>query len=206
MAATEVKNINGDTVSQRDLPDAIFDVPVKKDVLHAVVRMQMASRRSGTASAKTRSAVKGSGSKLFRQKGTGRARRGDIKSPLLKGGGVVFGPVPRDYSFKVPKKVRRLALRMALTCKCQENELIVVDALTLNRIKTKDFVQIAEALGTRRALIVTADKNENLELSARNVPGIKVLRSEGINVYDILRYDHLILEEAALTAIEGRLA
>jgi len=206
MAATEVKNINGDTVSQRDLPDAIFDVPVKKDVLHAVVRMQMAARRSGTASAKTRSAVKGSGSKLFRQKGTGRARRGDIKSPLLKGGGVVFGPVPRDYSFKVPKKVRRLALRMALTCKCQENELIVVDALTLNRIKTKDFVKITDALGTRSALIVTADKNENLELSARNVPRIKVLRSEGINVYDILRYDHLILEEAALAAIEGRLA
>ncbi len=205
MAATDVKNINGDNVSERELPDGIFDVPVKKSVLHAVVRMQMSARRSGTASTKTRSAVKGSGSKLFRQKGTGRARRGDIKSPLLKGGGVTFGPVPRDYAIKVPKKVRRLALKMALTSKCQEKELIVVDALTLNRIKTKDFVKFAQALGTRSALIVTGDKNENLELSARNVPGIKVLRSEGINVFDILRYDNLILEEAALTAIEGRL-
>ncbi|MFO8049899.1 MAG: 50S ribosomal protein L4 [Desulfosudaceae bacterium] len=205
MAATDVKNINGDKVSERELPDGIFDVPVKKSVLHAVVRMQMSARRSGTASSKTRSAVKGSGSKLFRQKGTGRARRGDIKSPLLKGGGVTFGPVPRDYAIKVPKKVRRLALKMALTSKCQEKELIVVDALTLNRIKTKDFVKFAQALGTRSALIVTGDKNENLELSARNVPGIKVLRSEGINVFDILRYDNLILEEAALTAIEGRL-
>lgn len=205
MAATDVKNINGDKVSERELPDGIFDVPVKKSVLHAVVRMQMSARRSGTASTKTRSAVKGSGSKLFRQKGTGRARRGDIKSPLLKGGGVTFGPVPRDYAIKVPKKVRRLALKMALTSKCQEKELIVVDALTLNRIKTKDFVKFAQALGTRSALIVTGDKNENLELSARNVPGIKVLRSEGINVFDILRYDNLILEEAALTAIEGRL-
>lgn len=205
MAATDVKNINGDTVSERELPDGIFDVPVKKSVLHAVIRMQMSARRSGTASTKTRSAVKGSSSKLFRQKGTGRARRGDIKSPLLKGGGVTFGPAPRDYAIKVPKKVRRLALKMALTSKCQEKELIVVDALTLNRIKTKDFVKFAQALGTRSALIVTGDKNENLELSARNVPGIKVLRSEGINVFDILRYDNLILEEAALTAIEGRL-
>ncbi len=205
MAATEVKNIKGDTVSQRELPDFIFDTEIKKDVLHAVVRMQMAARRSGTASTKTRGAVQGSGGKLFRQKGTGRARRGDIKAPLLKGGGVVFGPTPRNYDIKLPKKVRRLALRMALTSKCQKNALTVVDSLALSRIKTKEFVAMADALGTRRALIVTAGENPELFLSARNVPGIKVIRSEGLNVYDILRYDNLVVEESALTAVEERL-
>ena len=168
--------------------------------------MQLANRRAGNASVKHRSDIRGSSRKLFRQKGTGRARRGDIKSPLLRGGGVVFGPDGRKYAFRVPKKVRKLALKMALSSKLQANELMVLDKLELKQIKTRDFVDLLKGLKLQNALIVTAEKDENLELSSRNVRDIKVLRSEGLNVYDILKYKTLILLEPVIKNIEGRLA
>ena len=155
---------------------------------------------------KRRSDVRGSRHKLYRQKGTGRARKGDIKSPVLRGGGVVFGPDPRDYSKKVSKKVRKLALKMALTSKVQEQQLVVVDRFELEEIKTKVFAGIAKGLNAEKALIVTGEKNERLEMSSRNVPGVKVLRTQGLNVYDILKYPKLVLVQPALEGIEGRLA
>jgi large subunit ribosomal protein L4 len=206
MAATEVKNMNGETVSQAQLPDSIFDIEVKKSVLHEVVTMQLANRRSATASAKNRSDVQGSTVKLFRQKGTGRARRGDIRSPLLKGGGVTFGPNGRKYAYDVPKKVKKVALKMALASKLQENALTVVDSLKFDLIKTKPVIAMLKALGETNVLFVTDGKNEPLELSARNIPGVKVLRCEGLNVYDVLKYRHLVLQESALAVIEGRLS
>jgi large subunit ribosomal protein L4 len=206
MAVVDVINVDGDVVSQAELNDAIFNVPVKKSVLHQVVTAQLNARRAGTASVKRRSDVKGSRHKLYRQKGTGRARKGDIKSPVLRGGGVVFGPDPRDYSKKVSKKVRKLALKMALTSKVQEQQLVVVDRFELEEIKTKVFAGIAKGLNAEKALIVTGEKNERLEMSSRNVPGVKVLRTQGLNVYDILKYPKLVLVQPALEGIEGRLA
>jgi large subunit ribosomal protein L4 len=205
MATVDVLNIQGDKVSQADLPDEIFDVPVKRSVMHQVVKAQLAKRRSGTATVKNRSDVKGSTRKLYRQKGTGRARRGDIKSPLLRGGGVVFGPHARSYEQKVPKKVRRLALKMALTCKFKEDELLVLDKFELPQIKTRDFFTAVNTLKVKNALIITDQPDRVLELSSRNVPGVKVMRSEGLNVYDILKYDKLVLLEGAIKGIEGRL-
>lgn len=205
MAAIDVINSKAEKVSQVDLVDSVFDIPVKAGILHDVVVMQLANRRSGTAAVKHRSDVKGSGQKLFRQKGTGRARRGDIKSPLLRGGGSVFGPDPKSYAYKVPKKVRKLALKMALSSKMKENKIVVLDQLDFEQIKTKAFVDVLECINVKKALIVIQNKNENLELSSRNVPGIKVLRTEGLNVYDILKYDNLVLLESSIKGIEGRL-
>jgi large subunit ribosomal protein L4 len=205
MPVIDVKNVKGEQISQLELAEDVFSVPVKSSVLHEVVTMQLANRRSGTASVKHRSDVRGSGRKLFRQKGTGRARRGDIKSPLLRGGGVVFGPDGRIYTQKVLKKVRKLALKMALSSKVLENELMVLDQLKLDQVKTKEFVSVLDALKLNNALIVTENKNEHLELSARNVPHIKILRTEGLNVYDILKYRILVLLEPAVKNIEGRL-
>lgn len=205
MAVIDVLNSKAEKVAQTELADTIFNVPVKPNILHEVVTMQLANKRSGSASVKHRSDVKGSGRKLFRQKGTGRARRGDTKSPLLRGGGSVFGPDPRSYAYKVPKKVRRQALKMALSIKLSEDSLVVLDELNLDEIKTKEFIRVMDALDMNNALIVTDKKNENLELSARNVPDVKVLRIEGLNVYDILRYKNLVLLESSIKGIEGRL-
>ena len=205
MTVVNVINSKAQKVSQIDLVDDIFNIPVKGSVLHEVVTMQLASRRSGSASVKHRSDVKGSGRKLFRQKGTGRARRGDIKSPLLRGGGSTFGPDPRSYAYKVPKKVRRLALKMALSSKLKQENLVVLDEFGLDTIKTREFVKVMNALNTKNALIITEMKNETLELSARNVPNIKVLRVEGLNVYDILKYENVVLLESSIKSIEGRL-
>lgn len=205
MAVVDVLNSKAEKVSQTDLADTIFNVPVKPNVLHEVVTMQLASRRSGSASVKHRSDVKGSGRKLFRQKGTGRARRGDIKAPLLRGGGSVFGPDPRSYAYKVPKKVRRMALKMALSIKLSEDSLVVLDELDFDKIKTKEFIKVMNALNMNNALFITDKKNENLEISARNVPDVKVLRIEGLNVYDILKYKSLVLLESSIKSIEGRL-
>lgn len=206
MPVIDVKNIEGNTVSQLELPDAIFGVAVKAEVLHEVVLMQLANRRAATAKVKHRGDVKGSTRKLFRQKGTGRARRGDIKSPLMRGGGVVFGPDNRKYSYLVPKKVRRLALKMALSDRLAEKQLIVLDSFNLDEIKTKKFLKVMETLALKNVLIVTDGGNENLELSARNVPKMKILRTEGLNVYDILKYETLVLLEPAVKGIEGRLS
>ena len=178
MPVIDVQNIEGKQISQVELADDVFGIPVKPSVLHEVVTMQLSNRRSGTAAVKHRSDVRGSGKKLFRQKGTGRARRGDIKSPLLRGGGVVFGPDKRNYSYKVPKKVRKLALKMALSSKLSENELVVLDQFELEETKTKKFVEVLKTLKLKNALIVTETHNDHLELSSRNVPDVKVLRSE----------------------------
>ena len=206
MAVVEVKNTNGEKVSEVELPDEIFNVPVKKSVLHEVVRMQMASRRRGTASVKHRSDVAGSTIKLYRQKGTGRARRGNIKSPLLRGGGSVFGPDPRSYAFKVPKKVRRLALKMALSSKMQNQSIIVLDGFALDQVKTKSVASTIKRLALQKPLIIIDAKDEVLELSSRNIPGVKVLRVEGLNVYDILNHETLVLIEPSIKQIEGRFA
>ncbi len=206
MAAIDVMNQQGEKVSEIELSDDIFDVPVKASVLHDVVRMQLAGKRSGTASVKHRGDVRGSTRKLFKQKGTGRARRGDIKSPLLRGGGSIFGPDPKSYAYKVPKKVRKLALKMALSSKLKENKIVVLNELELDEIKTRKFVEIMQAFDVRKALIVVDAENERLEKSSRNVPNVKVLRNEGINVYDLLAHDKLILLESSVAAIQGRLA
>ncbi len=206
MAVIDVLNTKGEPISQVELADEIFSIEVKPSVLHQVVTMQLANRRAGTASTKHRGEIVGSTRKLFRQKGTGRARRGSIKSPLLRGGGVVFGPKPRSYAFKLPKKVRRLALRMALSSKLRDNELTVLDQFQLDRIKTKDFVSVMRTLEKDNVLLIIDGQDETLERSARNVPNVKVIRSEGLNVYDILKYKDLILLAPAVKSIEGRLS
>jgi large subunit ribosomal protein L4 len=205
MALVDVVNSAGEVISQTELNDAIFNVPVKKSILHLVVTAQLAAKRAGTASVKRRSDVQGSRRKLYRQKGTGRARKGDIKSPVLRGGGVVFGPDPRDYSKKVPKKVRKLALKMALTSKIQDQQVIVLDQLEMGEIKTKVFAGIVKTLGAEKALIVTGEKNEKVELSSRNMPGVKILQTQGLNVYDILKFPKLVIVQPAIEGIEGRL-
>ena len=205
MAIADVFNMDGEKVSETNLADEIFDVPVKQHVLHEMVTMQLVSRRAGTAATKGRSDVRGGGQKPYRQKGTGRARAGTRRSPLWRGGGVVFGPSPRSYRYKVPKKVRRQALKMALTSKLQDKALIVVDRLVLEPAKTKRFVEVMAALKTGRALIVTDRKIQSLELSSRNVPDFKVLRSEGLNVYDVLRFKNLVLLEPSVKQIAERL-
>ncbi len=205
MSVVDVINSSGKKVSQVDLNDEIFNVPVKKNVLHDVVTMQLANRRAGSASTKHRSDVTGSGRKLFRQKGTGRARRGNIKSPLLRGGGVAFGPKPKSWAYKVPKKVRKLALKMALSSKFKDENILILDRFELDQIKTKAFSEIAGNLNMENALIVIDQKNDNLELSARNLPEFKVMRFDGLNVYDILKHKTLVLLEASVKEIEGRL-
>ena len=205
MAVVDVLNQKGEKVSQADLAEGCFNIEVKPSVLHDVVKMQLAKRRAGSAAVKNRSDIRGSGRKLFRQKGTGRARRGNIKSPLLRGGGVTFGPQPKSWVYKVPKKVRRLALKMALSSKFQDETLTVVDQLSLEAIKTKAVAAILDDLQIDNVLIITPEKDATLELSSRNLPGVKVLRTEGLNVYDILKYNHLVLLEPSIKQIEGRL-
>ena len=205
MPVVDLLNNKGEKVSQTDLADSLFAVPVKGSVLHEVVVMQLANRRAGTASVKHRSDVKGSGRKLFRQKGTGRARRGDIAAPPLRGAGSVFGPDPRSYAYRVPKKVRKMALKMALSCKLKDEQLLVLEGFNLERVATKDFVETLANLKIRNALIVTAERDGTLELSSRNVPDVKVLKTEGLNVYDILKYENLVLLESSIKGIEGRL-
>lgn len=206
MPVVDVINTKGEKVSQVELPDQLFNIPVKPSVLHEVVTMQLSARRAGTASVKNRSDVRGSTRKLFRQKGTGRARRGDIKSGLLRGGGVIFGPKPKSYAYKIPKRTRRLALKMVMSSKLQDNHLVVLDKFPLDRIKTKDVAGVLETLQLDSALIVTHTQDRNLECSSRNIPDVKVLRYEGLNVYDVLKYKTLVLLEDSIQGIEGRLA
>ncbi len=206
MAPVAVYNLNREKVGEIDLNDEVFNVPIKKHVLHQVVVSQLANKRAGSSSTKTRSQVKASGRKLWRQKGTGRARVGSAASPTRRGGGVAFGPSPRQYVVKVPKKVRKAALRMALTDKLQNEKLIVIDDFSLPQIKTKAFVEVMKRFETGTALIVTEDLDVNLDKSSRNVPWVKVMRREGINVYDVLKYDNLFVEQPALKKIEEVLA
>jgi large subunit ribosomal protein L4 len=205
MAVIDVYNIKREKTSQVELREDIFGVPVSRHILHQVVVQQLAHRRAGTACAKTRSEVSRSGRKLYRQKGTGRARSGPASSPTRRGGGVIFGPSPRSYVKKLPKKIKKMAIKMALTDKFQTEKLVVLNDLNLPDWKTKKFAQIMGGFEVRKALIVTESKNTNLEISSRNVPWVKVMRYEGINVYDILNHEHLFLVQAAIPKIEEAL-
>jgi large subunit ribosomal protein L4 len=202
MATVDLYNIEKQKVGEIDLNEAIFNTDVKEHLFYEVVKMQLSNRRRGTASTKIRKEVRGGGRKPWRQKGTGRARVGSIRSPIWKGGGVVFGPRPRSYSYQVPKKVRKAALRSALSKKFKEDNLLVLDQLTMDKIKTQDFVGILNNLELKNALFILADKNEIVEKSARNIPKIKVLRSEGINVFDILKYRQLVMTKDTVAKIE----
>ncbi|GAB4272536.1 MULTISPECIES: 50S ribosomal protein L4 [Deferrisoma] len=201
---TPLVNAANEEVGRVDLPEEIFGAPVNEALLWEVVRMQTANRRRGTHATKTRSEVAGSGRKLWVQKGTGRARVGDRRNPLWKGGGTVHGPQPRSYAYSMPKKKRRLALRSALAAKARDGELLVVESLGLEGISTKQLAARLKALGAENALIVVAERDEVVEKSARNLPQVKVLRPEGLNVYDILRYEKLVLLQGALERIQER--
>jgi len=205
MAVTEVYNTDNKKVGEVELNDSLFGLEVKKHILHDVVKMQLANRRAGTASTKTRTEVRGGGAKPYRQKGTGRARAGTNTSPLWRGGGVIFGPKPRDYSYKLPKKVRRLGVRMALSARFSEDNLTILDGFDLADIKTKQFVEIMKKLNIENGLIVIPGKNENLEKSSRNVQGYKVIQADGLNVYDILLHRRLVLLQPCLGQLEERL-
>jgi large subunit ribosomal protein L4 len=205
MAVTEVYNTDNKKVGEVELNDNLFGLEVKKYILHDIVKMQMANRRAGTASTKTRTEVRGGGAKPYRQKGTGRARAGTNRSPLWRGGGVIFGPKPRDYSYKLPKKVRKLGLRMALSTRFSEDNMVILDGFDLADIKTKQFVEVMKKLDIENGLIVIPEKNENLEKSSRNVQGYKVIPADGLNVYDILLHRRLVLLQPCLGQLEKRL-
>jgi len=206
MPTVDIYNIQKEKVGELDLKDEIFGVAVRGDVLHEVVTWQRACRRSGCACTKTRGEVKGGGRKPWRQKGTGRARAGSNRSPVWKGGGTTFGPRPRSYAYTLPKKVRRLALKMALSSKLENGQLVVLEGYPLEAPKTKDFMAVLKTFELNKALFIAPEENRALELSARNVPGVQVMLPVGLNVYDILKYDHLVLLSPALAAIEARLA
>ncbi len=187
-----------------ELPDSIFGVAVRPHLLHQAVVMQLNNRRAGTASTKTRGLVRGSGRKPWRQKGSGRARAGSVRSPIWVGGGTVFGPMPKDYSYRIPKKARRQAVLSALSLKRQEEKLVVVEPEDVTEIKTRLMAEAIAALGVGKSLFVIADSDANIELSARNLPDVKVLRVAGLNVYDLLRFEYLVLTREALAKIEER--
>jgi large subunit ribosomal protein L4 len=206
MALIDVFNVNKEKVGEVDLKDDIFGVEVKPYVLHEVVVWQRACRRKGTACTKTRGEVSGGGKKPWRQKGTGRARSGSIRSPLWKGGGTTFGPRPRSYAYALPKKVRRAALKMALSSKLADGQLMVLEDFPGTTPKTKDFVQMMKKFDLEKVLVIIPEAHKTLELSARNVPYVQVMLTAGLNVYDILRYDHVVLLSPAVAAIEARLS
>jgi len=198
MAVADVFDIEKKKVAQIDLNDAVFGADVNESVIYEVVKMQLANRRSGTASTKTRSDVSGGGKKPWRQKGTGRARAGTSRSPLWRSGGIVFGPHPRDYSYSVPKKVRKKALISALSMKFKQNKMLVLKDIPMEKISTKAFQKIVSLFDLKKALFVIHENNETLLKSSRNIKNVKMIRSEGINVYDILHYEHLILLEPSV--------
>jgi len=193
-------------VIQPKLKEEIFSLTASPHLLHQTVVMQLANRRAGTAATKSKGFVRGGGKKPWRQKGTGRARAGSIRSPIWVGGGTIFGPQPRDYSYRLPRKARRKALLSALSLKNRDGKIIVVDNLAPEQPKTRIMAQALAQLKVQSALIVIAEADEKIERSARNLPKVKVLRVEGLNVYDLLRYEHLIMTESALRLIEERLA
>lgn len=203
MAKVDVYNMEGAVVGSIELADTIFGIEPNEDVLHRVVLNQLANRRQGTHSTKTKSEVRGGGRKPYRQKGTGRARQGSTRSAQWVGGGIIFGPKPRDYSYTLPKKVRRLAMKSALSTKLIGGNVIVLDTLELSEIKTKSMVRVLEKIGvTRSALVVLQDKNENVEKSARNLVGIKLARVNTINVFDILKFDKFVVTKAAVEKVQ----
>ncbi|MEW5921236.1 MAG: 50S ribosomal protein L4 [Bacillota bacterium] len=203
MPTVELLNMQGEQVGEIELDPRIFDREVKMSLIHDVVRMLLNNRRRGTASTKTRSEVSGGGRKPWRQKGTGRARHGSIRSPIWKGGGIVFGPKPRDYRFVLPKKVRRAALCSALSAKLQDNQLTVLDQLKLDQPKTKEIARLLQNLNVEgKALLVTAGPDLNVYRSGRNIPGLKTIVARQLNVLDIINHDRLILTKDAVASVE----
>ena len=202
MANVSVYNIEGKEVGTIDLNDAVFGVEVNEHLVHMAVVSQLANKRQGTQKAKTRSEVSGGGRKPWSQKGTGHARQGSTRAPQWTGGGVVFAPTPRDYSFKLNKKERRAALKSALTSRVEEKKFIVVDEINFDEIKTKKFQDVLNNLSVSKALVVLEDGNKNAELSARNIADVKTAKTNTINVYDILKYNTVIATKAAVQAIE----
>lgn len=206
MPTVDVIDKNRKKVDQVDLPDEIFNVEVRPDILHQVVRWQLAKKRTGNASTKTRSEVRGGGRKPWRQKGTGRARAGTSRSPIWRGGGTIFGPKPRDYAYKLNKKLRSLGLKMAISSKLKEENLVVLDGLDLPETKTRHFAGIMNGLEVSKALFVIAGEDQAAILSSRNIPGAKVIKAEGLNVFDVLKYDHLVLLKPSVEKIVERLS
>ena len=202
MANVSVYNIEGKEVGKIDLSDAVFGVEVNEHLVHMAVVSQLANNRQGTQKAKTRSEVSGGGRKPWRQKGTGHARQGSTRAPQWTGGGVVFAPVPRDYSFKMNKKEKRAALKSALTSRVEENKFIVVDEMKFDEIKTKKFQTVLNNLNVNKALVVLEEGDKNAEISAKNIPDVKTARVNTINVYDILKYNTVIATKAVVAAIE----
>ena len=205
MSTVNIVNTKNESVGEIELNDDVFNREVKEYILHEVVRMQRAAKRAGNACTKTRVEVSGGGRKPWRQKGTGRARAGTNRSPLWRGGGVSFGPKPRDYSFKVNRKVRQQAVSMALSARFQEGNLVVLDDFSMDQIKTQDFVKIMQVLEVDNGIIVTDNATENLTKSSRNVNGYKVMSSEGLNVYDLLLHKKVILLQPVIESLEKRL-
>ena len=203
MAEVEVKNLKNEVVDKLALDDAVFDYTASETLVWEAVRAYLAGQRKGTHATKTRGLVSGAGKKLWRQKGTGRARIGSLRSPLWRKGGTVFGPQPRDYEQSFPKQKRRGALKMVLSDKLRKQKLIVVDALAMEAPKTKDFVGVLQTLNLEKKVLVVDDRdNRNLFLSARNLPQVKMVMSSGLNVYDVLNYDHLLISRRALLDIQ----
>lgn len=202
MANVAIYNMEGKEVGSLELNDAVFGVEINEHLVHMAVVQQLANNRQGTQKAKTRSEVRGGGRKPWRQKGTGHARQGSIRAPQWTGGGVVFAPTPRDYSFKLNKKEKRAALKSALTSKVNDSKFIVVDELNLDEVKTKKFQEVLNNLNINKALVVLNDNNQNVVLSARNIPAVKTALTNTINVYDILKYDTMVVTKDAVAKIE----
>ena len=202
MAKVNVYNMEGSQVGEIELNDAVFGVEVNEHLVYMAVKQQLANNRQGTQSAKTRSDVSGGGKKPWRQKGTGHARQGSTRAPQWTGGGVVFAPKPRDYSFKMNKKEKRLALKSALTSRVAESKFVVLDELKMDEVKTKVFKKVLDNLKVEKALVVMDNNDQNVVLSARNLPGVKTALTNTINVYDILKYDTVVTTKAGVAAIE----
>ena len=202
MAKVAVLNMAGKEVDTIELNDAVFGVEINEHLVHMAVLQQLANNRQGTQKAKTRSEVSGGGKKPYRQKGTGHARQGSTRAPHYTGGGVVFAPVPRDYSFKLNKKEKRAALKSALTSRVVENKFIVLDELKLDEIKTKKFVEVMNNLNVNKALVVLNDMDTNVIASAKNIPTVKTTQTNELNVYDVLKYDTVVVTKAAVATIE----
>ena len=202
MPTVGVFNKEGNKVSDMELSESVFAVEVNEYALHQVVVALLANKRQGTQSTKTRSEVRGGGAKPWRQKGTGRARQGSIRAPQWIKGGIVFAPKPRDYRTSVPKSMRKVAMKSALTSKVQENQMIILDSLNFEAPKTKNIVEMLKALEANKALIITAESNEVVYKSARNIQGISIIPANNINVYDLLKYEKLIITKEAVSKIE----
>lgn len=206
MPKVALYNVKGDQVGEVELKDEVFGIEINEAVLHDAVLMQQANQRLGTASTKTRAEVAGGGKKPWRQKGTGRARHGSIRSPIWKGGGITFGPKPRSYAYTLPKKVRRLALKSALSSKVLNGNIVVLETLDFQEPKTKEMAEILNNFNIKKALVVTVDFNDNVERSARNIPGVKPLNATGLNVLDVLAHEKLLITKDAVAKVEEVLA